>query len=146
MIDYKKEKFQEILSNYDYVFDTQGGKILKDAFKIIKPGGKIVSISGLPNLRFAKEYQLPLWKQVAIAFASRKLTSLEKLADAQYIFLFMKPSGAELSILRTLIEQDKIKPVIDRILPFSEITEAFNYSKTSRAKGKIILKINEVTE
>ncbi len=146
VIDYKTEKFQDKLSDYDYVFDTQGGKILEDAFKIIKPGGKIVSINGLPNARFAKEYQLPLWKKLIFALITSRLTALEKAAKAEYIFLFMKPSGAELETLRTAIETNKIKPVIDRVLPFAAIEEAFRYSKSGRAKGKIILKINEIAE
>lgn len=143
VINYREENFQDILQDYDYVFDTQGGEILENAFTIVKPGGKVVSISGLPNTRFAKKYGLALWKRLAIRFASRKLTVLEKSSKAQYVFLFMKPSGPQLETLRTYIEAGKLKPVIDRVLPFAEIDEAFRYSSSGRARGKIILKIAE---
>jgi len=56
VINYKKENFEAILKNYDAVFDTLGGKTLEKSFEIIKDGGKIVSVSGRPNARFAKEY------------------------------------------------------------------------------------------
>lgn len=56
VINYKKESFEARLKNYDAVFDTLGGKTLEKSFEIIKDGGKIVSVSGRPNARFAKEY------------------------------------------------------------------------------------------
>ncbi len=146
VIDYRTENFQEVLRDYDYVFDTQGGKTLEAAFKMIKPGGKVVSISGLPNARFAEEYNLPLWKKLAFRFVTRKLTALEKSSRAEYHFLFMKPSGAQLETLRTFIEAGTLKPIIDRVIPFSDIAEAFRYSQTGRAKGKIIVKISASPE
>jgi NADPH:quinone reductase-like Zn-dependent oxidoreductase len=143
VIDYRTENFQDILSDYDFVFDTQGGKILENAFKIIKPGGKVVSISGLPNARFADEYKQPLWKKLAFSLATLNLTKLEKETKADYYFLFMKPNGEQLETLGNLLEKGKIKPVIDRVIPFEQINEAFEYSKSGRAKGKIILKIGD---
>lgn len=142
-IDFRTTNFANVLSDYDYVFDTRGGKTLTDAFKIVKPGGKVVSISGLPNARFGKEYGVPLWKQLAFGFVTRDLTKLEKQTGASYTFLFMKPSGVELETLRQLIEADILKPVIDRILPFSAINEALAYSASGHATGKIILKMTD---
>lgn len=63
VIDYRTQNFEEVLSDYDYVFDTMGGTILEKAFSVVKPQGKVVTLSGIPNERFAKEYGLPLWKQ-----------------------------------------------------------------------------------
>lgn len=147
-IDFRTQDFSEVLSDYDYVFDTRGGKTLTDAFKIVKPGGKIVSIAGLPNARFGKEYGVPLWKQLAFGFATRDISALERQRNVEYTFLFMKPSGAQLDTLRKLIEGDVIRPIIDRVIPFNDIESALNYSRSGRATGKIILKIgNEsVTE
>ncbi len=140
-IDYRTTNFAEVLSDYDYVFDTRGGKTLEDAFKFIKPGGKVVSIAGLPNKRFGKEYGVPLWKQLAFGYVTRELTKLEKQTGASYTFLFMKPSGEQLDILGQLIEAGIIKPVIDRVVPFTEIEEALTYSKSGHATGKIILQM-----
>ncbi|EOJ27448.1 oxidoreductase, zinc-binding [Enterococcus faecalis EnGen0286] len=60
VIDYRTQNFEEVLSDYDYVFDTMGGTILEKAFSVVKPQGKVVTLSGIPNERFAKEYGLPL--------------------------------------------------------------------------------------
>jgi alcohol dehydrogenase len=49
IINYKKENFEEMLTGYDAVFDTLGGAVLEKSFRILKPGGQIVSISDVPK-------------------------------------------------------------------------------------------------
>ncbi|MDN3015593.1 NADP-dependent oxidoreductase [Paenibacillus sp. BSR1-1] len=141
IINYKSEKFEDRLKNYDAVFDTLGGKILEKSFDVLKDGGKIVSVSGLPNARFAKEYGSGFFKTLLFSAASSKLTALEKKHNVQYTFLFMKPSGDQLRIIAEFIESGKIKPVIDRVFPFKDAQKAMEYAQSGRAKGKIILKI-----
>ena len=46
VIDYKTQKFEEELSDYDLVFDMMGGEIMEKSFKILKKGGCLVSIKG----------------------------------------------------------------------------------------------------
>ncbi|EOO28245.1 quinone oxidoreductase [Bacillus cereus BAG1X2-3] len=141
IINYKTEKFEDILKNYDAVFDTIGGATLEKSFNIIKSGGNIVSISGMPNARFGKEFGSGFFKTLLFSLASKKLTALEKKHNAQYSFLFMKPSGDQLRTIANYIEAGQIKPVIDRIFPFEDAQKAMEYSESGRAKGKIIVKI-----
>ncbi|SCB00476.1 Uncharacterized protein BWINRA5_03910 [Bacillus mycoides] len=141
IINYKKEKFEDILKNYDAVFDTLGGTTLEKSFDIIKSEGNIVSVSGMPNARFGKEFGSGFFKTLLFSLASKKLTALEKKHNAQYSFLFMKPSGDQLRIIAKYIESGKIKPIIDRIFPFEDTQKAMEYSESGRAKGKIIVKI-----
>jgi len=141
IINYKTENFEDILTNYDAVFDTIGGTTLEKSFNIIKSGGNIVSVSGMPNARFGKEFGSGFFKTLLFSFASNKLTALEKKHNAQYSFLFMKPSGDQLRIIANYIEAGKIKPVIDRVFPFEDTQKAMEYSEGGRAKGKIIVKI-----
>ncbi|MEH7334125.1 NADP-dependent oxidoreductase [Neobacillus drentensis] len=141
IINYKTEKFEEILKNYDAVFDTLGGEILEKSFEVIKSGGKIVSVSGLPNARFGKEYGSGFFKTLLFSAASHKLSLLEKKHNVQYTFLFMKPSGEQLRIIANFIETGKIRPIIDRVFPFEDAQKAMEYAESGRAKGKIILKI-----
>ncbi|HDR7782573.1 MULTISPECIES: NADP-dependent oxidoreductase [Bacillus] len=141
IINYKTEKFEEILKDYDAVFDTIGGTTLEKSFNIIKSGGNIVSVSGVPNARFGKEFGSGFFKTLLFSLASKKLTALEKKHNAQYSFLFMKPSGDQLRTIANYIEAGKIKPVIDRVFPFEDAQKAMEYSEAGRAKGKIIVKI-----
>ncbi|MDA1871473.1 NADP-dependent oxidoreductase [Bacillus thuringiensis] len=141
IINYKTEKFEDILKNYDAVFDTIGGATLEKSFNIIKSGGNIVSVSGMPNARFGKEFGSGFFKTLLFSLASKKLTALEKKHNAQYSFLFMKPSGDQLRTIAYYIEAGQIKPVIDRVFPFEDAQKAMEYSESGRAKGKIIVKI-----
>lgn len=141
IINYRNEEFDKILQNYDAVFDTIGGKTLEKSFRVVKPGGQIVSIAGLPNARFGKEYGTGFFKTSLFRIATLKITKLEKQYNVKYTYLFMKPSGEQLSIITDLIESEKIKPVIDRIFPFENAQKAMEYCESGRAKGKIILKI-----
>ena len=141
IINYKTEKFEDILKNYDAVFDTIGGATLEKSFNIIKRGGNIVSVSGMPNARFGKEFGSGFFKTLLFSLASKKLTALEKKHNAQYSFLFMKPSGDQLRTIANYIEAGEIKPVIDRVFPFEDAKKAMEYSEDVRAKGKIIVKI-----
>lgn len=125
IIDYKTEQFDEMLKNYDGVFDTIGGETLERSFKVVKEGGKIVSIAGVPNADMSK------------------LTELEKRYHVEYTYLFMKPSGDQLTIITKLIESGQIKPVIDQVFPFEDAQKAIEYSEIGRAKGKIILSIKQ---
>ncbi|MEH6939993.1 NADP-dependent oxidoreductase [Bacillus sp. JJ664] len=141
VINYKSTKFEEKLKNYDAVFDTLGGETLEKSFSILKNSGKIVSVSGLPNARFGKEYGSGFFKTMLFSAASYKLTMLEKKYNVQYTFLFMKPSGDQLRIISNFVESGKIKPVIDKVFSFKEAQMAMEYSESGRAKGKIILKM-----
>ncbi|MNO23142.1 Zinc-type alcohol dehydrogenase-like protein [compost metagenome] len=141
IINYKKENFEEVLTGYDAVFDTLGGAALEKSFRVLKPGGQIVSISGLPNARFGKETKLGWMKTAILSIASRKITALEKKYHTTYHFLFMKPSGTQLKVLKEFIEGGHIKPVIDKVYHMEETAQAFSYLEGGGAKGKVVIKI-----
>ncbi|MFC6323828.1 NADP-dependent oxidoreductase [Companilactobacillus baiquanensis] len=143
IIDYHSQNFEDVLNDYDAVFDTIGGETLKKSFKIVKPGGQIVSVSGLPNADFATNYGLSYWKKLLLKFLTRDLTKLEKQNNIKYNFLFMKPSGSELSTITKMIENKKVRPIIDRTFEFKDINKALTYSRSGHAKGKIIISIND---
>jgi len=55
VIDYKKDDFEKILHDYDLVLNSQDGKTLEKSLRVLKPGGKLISISGPPDPDFAKK-------------------------------------------------------------------------------------------
>lgn len=141
IINYKKDNFEEMLTGYDAVFDTLGGAALEKSFQVLKPGGHIVSISGMPNARFGKETKLGWMKTAILSIVSRKITALEKKYDTRYHFLFMKSSGTQLKILKEFIEGGHIKPVIDKVYHLEKTAQAFSYLQGGSAKGKVVIKI-----
>lgn len=146
VINYKEERFDEILSEYDAVFDTLGGDPLTRSFRILKSQGKIVSVSAVPNGRFAVENDLGLIKRLLFSLVSRNITTLEKQFNVEYHFLFMKPSGEQLTQIKQLVEQGRIRPVIDRVYPLKDAQDALQYVETGRAKGKVVIEVKKPNE
>jgi alcohol dehydrogenase len=143
VINYKEEQFEEILNEYDAVFDTLGGDSLNRSFRILKPHGKIVSVSAVPNRRFAVENNLGFIKRLLFSVVSRNISALEKKFNVDYHFLFMKPSGEQLTKIKHLVEKGSIRPVIDRVYSIEEAQEAVQYVETGRAKGKVVIQVKK---
>src|SRR6266480_3704595 len=59
VIDYKKDDFEKTLRDYDVVLNSLGGETLEKSLRVLKPGGKLISISCPPDPDFAKEMGLP---------------------------------------------------------------------------------------
>lgn len=142
-INYKEQDFSEVLKDFDGVFDTLGGENLEKSFQILKPHGIIASISGLPTERNARKLDKSIFKRGILKAASYKYQRLAKKYDVQYEFLFMHPSGQQLREITELIEVGKIKPIIDKVYDFKETQKALEYSESGRAKGKIIVKMED---
>ena len=141
VIDYKKEAFEEHLSGYDVVLNSQDGKTLAKSLGVLKPGGSLISISGPPDPQFAEDIKAPwLLKQLmrVLSFGARRQAQGRKVG---YSFLFMKASGSQLRQITALIESGVICPVIDKVFPFESTNEALAYVESGRAKGKVVIKV-----
>lgn len=143
IIDYTKEDFSTKLKNYDFVFDTLGGKTLEQSLSVLKPGGEVISIAGAPDYAFAKAFGLNPLLRVAMFFLSYKIRTSAQKGGASYSFHFMYPSGDQLNKIRSLLEAKTIRPVIDTTFTFEETNEALDYVATGRAKGKVITTVND---
>ena len=58
VIDYTKEHFEDVLRDVDVVLDTLGPANVAKSFRVMKPGGTLISISGPPDPTFAREFGL----------------------------------------------------------------------------------------
>lgn len=141
VIDYKTQDFETILKDYDLVLNSQDEKTLEKSMKILKSGGKVISISGPPDPAFAKEVGLSWFMKIAIFFLSRKARSQAKKLGVGYSFLYMQANGKQLSEIGKLIETGVIRPVVDKVFSFEQMNEAMSYVSSGRAKGKVIVKV-----
>lgn len=140
-IDYKNSDFENRLSNYDVVLNSQDKKTLEKSLRILKPGGKLISISGPPTPAFAKEIKTPWLVRIILALLSAGIRKKAKAKNVDYSFLFMKANGEQLSKITKLIESGAIKPVLDKVFSFEKTNEALNYVESGRTKGKVVLKM-----
>jgi NADPH:quinone reductase-like Zn-dependent oxidoreductase len=141
VIDYKKEDFETSLHDYDVVLNSQDSKTLEKSLHTLKSGGKLISISGPPDVNFANEIGLPWFMKQIMRLLSFSISKKAKRAKVDYSFLFMSANGKQLSEITTLIDSGIIHPVVDRIFPFESTNEALAYVETGRAKGKVIIKV-----
>lgn len=142
VIDYKKDDFEKILHGYDLVLNSQDGKTLEKSLRVLKPGGKLISISGPPDPDFAKEIGAPWYVKLIMRLLSSGVRKKAKRLNVGFSFLFMKANGSQLKEITALINSGTIKPVIDKVFPFESIKEAMAYVESGRAKGKVVVKVN----
>jgi NADPH:quinone reductase-like Zn-dependent oxidoreductase len=141
VIDYKTQDFETVLKDYDLILHSQDAKTLEKSLRILKPGGKVISIVGPPDMVFAKEGGLSWLMKTAIFFLSNKVRKHARKLNVDYSFLFMKANGKQLSEIGKLIEAGVIRAVVDKVFPFEQTNEALTYVESGRAKGKVVLKI-----
>ena len=115
IIDYRTTSFESVVRGVDVVLDTVGGEVQTKSYDVLKPGGYIVSTVHPPDAAVLEAQGLH-GSMVSVTPAVATLMEIARRA-----------STGELVI------------VIDRTLPASDFRDAFDYSLTGRAQGKIIL-------
>ncbi|ANM08940.1 MULTISPECIES: NADP-dependent oxidoreductase [unclassified Rhizobium] len=141
VIDYKTQDFEKILSGYDLVLNSQDPKTLEKSLGVLKPGGRLISISGPPDPAFASSLGLNLFLKLVLRLLSRGVRKKAKRLGIHYSFLFMRADGRQLGEISRLIEQGVIRPVVDKVFPFEKTGDALAYVETGRAKGKVVIAV-----
>lgn len=117
VVDYKREKFEEKLTNFDAVFDSVGGDTTDKSFNVLKKGGIIVSMVGAPNKELAERAGVTAIGQST----NSKLKHFEKLVE--------------------LVTSGKIKPVVDKVFTLDQVQKAFRYQEQGHPRGKVVVKV-----
>ncbi|UCH43635.1 MAG: NAD(P)-dependent alcohol dehydrogenase [Dehalococcoidales bacterium] len=126
VIDYTKEDFTKTDQTYDIIFDAVGKRSFSQCKGSLNRGGIYLNtIATIPLL-----LQM-LWTS--------------KMGDKKAVFALIPFTTEDLIYLKDAIETGKVKTVIDRTYPLSEIAEAHRYSETGHAKGKIVITVNDET-
>jgi NADPH:quinone reductase-like Zn-dependent oxidoreductase len=140
VIDYTTQDISSEKGRFDAGFDLIGGKTLEQMFDIMKPGASIVSVAAVPEPQTAIR-DLGGRRALSAIFwlISYGIRSRARRAGVGYRYLFMHPSGSDLALLAELIEQGKLKAIVDRTYPFAKIAEALAYVESGHAKGKVVV-------
>ena len=141
LIDYKTQDFETILHGYDVVLHSQDSKTLDKSLRVLKPGGKLISISGPPDPAFADEIGLPWYVKSITGVLSFGARRKAKRRNVTYSFLFMRANGDQLSEITALINRGVIRPVVERVFPFESTQDALDYVEKGRAKGKVVVNV-----
>jgi NADPH:quinone reductase-like Zn-dependent oxidoreductase len=118
VIDYKTENFEDIIHDYDAVFDTVGGDTYKRSFKVLKKGsGIIVSMLEQPNSELISQY------------------------GVKALFQFTQVNRQRLTKLAEWVDQNNIKVNIDKTFSLDEAAKALDYQKDVHPMGKVVLTV-----
>jgi len=141
VIAYDRENYLEQGGGYDIVYDTLGGAFTIDAFKVVKRGGTVISLSGPPDRDFARREGAGWLVGIAVWLMGRKVYAASAKAGADYCWYFTEANGDQLRDIAALVERGAIKPVIDREFAFEQLPDALSYLEAGRARGKVVLKV-----
>ena len=117
VIDYKKQKFEDLLKDIDVVFDVIGGDTQKNSVKVLKEGGILVSTLGIVD---------------------KDLLTQKNIHGEAYM---AQSIPDQLNQIAKLIDEGKLKPVIAKVMPLEQAAEAQKESEEGHVRGKIVLEV-----
>ncbi|ACV22858.1 Alcohol dehydrogenase [Slackia heliotrinireducens] len=140
-IDYRKQDYADVLHDVDYVLDTLGDRELEKEFSVLKPGGMLVSLRGLPNGEFAKRAGLAAWKRLGFRMVGGKYDKMAAKRGQSYRFVFVHEDGAGLESLPGILGERRIVASVDGVFELDQVNAAMGKVAAGGSKGKTILKI-----
>ena len=110
-------------------------------FSILKQGGHLVSLEGLPNGEFAGRMQLPFWKRMLFGLAGMKYDRMAARKGQHYHFIFVHEDGKGLRQVSRIFEQNHIPASVDEVFNLEDVNLALKKVDGGGSRGKTILKI-----
>lgn len=127
VIDYKREDFTKNGQHYDLILAANGYHSISDYKRALSPGGIYVMTGG----SLAQMFQaLVIGPWITMTGSNKMVTG------------GAGPNKIDLAFMKELLEAGKVKPVIDRLYPLSEVADAIRYLEEGHAKGKVVITIS----
>jgi NADPH:quinone reductase-like Zn-dependent oxidoreductase len=133
VIDYTKEDFTKSDQRYDMIFDNVGNHTIAERRRVLTPNGICV----LAGMGSAGKHE-GQWSRLT---GNLKAFFVSPFISQKFKFYIAKLLKADLTVLRDLIQEGKVKPVIDREYPMNKTAEALSYLEEGHARGKVVVTI-----
>jgi NADPH:quinone reductase-like Zn-dependent oxidoreductase len=132
VIDYTKEDFTKGNERYDVILDNVGTQPLSGFRRVLKPNGILVMVGGGgPNDgKWVGPMVRPIKAMLMSPFTSQKMG-----------MMLAEPNQKDLNLVAEMMDSGKVKSVIDRTYPLSQIREAMAYLEQGHARGKVIITV-----
>lgn len=118
IIDYTTTRFEEMVQDVDLVFDAVGGDTLQRSWKVIRPGGMLVSVISPPPP-----------------------PAVVKGHDVRFVWFVVEPNRDELIQMGALIDAGQVRPIIDTVFPLAQARQAYEQAAKGHTRGKIVLRV-----
>lgn len=128
VIDYTREDFTRNGQQYDLILDVQGHHSVSDYRHVLTHNGRYVMVGGASGLMF----------QVMFLGSFISVTSSKKMG-----LLLHKPDANDLVILKGLVEEGKVTPIVDKCYSLNDVADAFEYYGEGHAKGKVVILVSQ---
>jgi NADPH:quinone reductase-like Zn-dependent oxidoreductase len=137
VIDYTKEDYTRNGQRYDVMLDNVANHSFSENIRVLNPQGKYVLIGGggPEDQGFIGPLILPI-----------KAALLRRFVTQEAGFMVADVTKADLTFLADLVQTGKLKVVIDKTYPLSQLPDAMRYLETGRARGKVVITVNDNTE
>jgi NADPH:quinone reductase-like Zn-dependent oxidoreductase len=130
VIDYTKEDFTKGEERYDMIFDTVGNHPLLAYRNVLQPQGILVTIGGGSPGRD---------KWIGAMLRPMKIRMAQSFASQQLVTFRSDPDKQDLTFLGNLMQEGRLRSMIDRRYTLSETPAAIDYVETGRARGKVVI-------
>lgn len=117
VIDYKLQDVTTLVKDVDLVADCAGGEAQSELFKVVKSGGKLLSIAGMPSPELAQQYNI----------------------EARFVSSDLSAKSLENGF--NLVLEGKIKSIIAKIFPLAEAAQAQDFVSAGGVNGKVVLEM-----
>jgi NADPH:quinone reductase-like Zn-dependent oxidoreductase len=138
VIDYTRQKIEEILSGYDLVLDGIGEAVWSSSLKVLRTGGKLITLT-LPT---------PHGPAGRVEFFSTAIAGAISgigqalLRGKAFLMVQVKPRGGDLEKINVLIDAGKLNPVIQNVYSLEQIVAAHRVSEAGHVRGKLVVKVS----
>ena len=136
VIDYTKEDFTKSNERYDVIFDNVCNHSFGERRRVLTPKG-ICVLEGMGGAGVTGGQAI---SRIAGNFTARGLSSF---TDQKFALYIIKTSKDDLITLGNLVQQGKVRPVIDRTYKLNETPEAMRYFAEGHARGKVVITVEQ---
>ena len=119
VVDYSQEDFTETGARYDLILDAVGNRSLSDYKRTLHPKGVYVAVAG----------------------ALARMLWITMTGRSRMVAMVAKPNREDMGFMKVLLETGRVRPVIDRRYPLSEVAEALGYLEEGHARGKVVITV-----
>jgi NADPH:quinone reductase-like Zn-dependent oxidoreductase len=130
VIDYTREDFTQGERRYDLIVDMVGNHPLLEYRRVMTPKGILVVVGGPSD---------DPWLGPLVTFIKALL--LSPFVSQNFVPIVAELNPGDLTLLRELMQAGKVKAVIDRRYPLSEVPAAIGYVEAGHARGKVVISL-----
>ncbi|MER7577535.1 NADP-dependent oxidoreductase [Streptomyces sp. NPDC126514] len=116
VIDYRSVRFEDAVADIDVVLDGLGGETAERSLKVLRPGGRLITLPGPDDVPATQDGVRAMW-------------------------VLVEPDHLGLREIAALVEQDAVKPIVDTVLPLVQAAQAHKLGEQGRTTGKIVLTV-----